>query len=171
MNALVPYSAGDKPGEAEPRVKGKYWPEIHAQAMKEYERDYQKERRNIAEAYSDLRFRRGELDYQRDSVALAQRKGRPPHVINEIPQFVRQITGDQRQSKPSIKVVPVDDSADPDTAEVLAGIVRYIENRSYAQYVYTAAADSQVAGGIGCCLQRPGKKACTPRQQTKTSLL
>lgn len=149
MNALVPYSAGDKPGEAEPRVKGKDWPEIHSQAMEEYERDYEKERRNIAEAYSDLRFRRGELEDQWDSVALAQRKGRPTHVINEIPQFVRQITGDQRQSKPSIKVVPVDDNADPDTAEVLAGIVRYIENRSYAQYVYTSAADSQVACGIG----------------------
>lgn len=131
------------------RKAGKDWENVHAQAMKEYERDYEKERRNIDEAYNDLRFRRGELEDQWDADALRQRKGRPTHVINEIPQFVRQVTGDQRQSRPSIKVVPVDDQADPETADVLAGIIRYIENRSYAQYVYTAAADSQVACGIG----------------------
>ncbi len=144
MYDLVPVTPGEKP-----RTKGKDWDDVHARAMKEYERDYEKERRNIDEAYSDLRFRRGELEDQWDADALRQRKGRPTHVINEIPQFVRQVTGDQRQSKPSIKVVPVDDQADPDTAEVLAGIIRYIENRSYAQYVYTSAADSQVACGIG----------------------
>lgn len=142
--------ADDKAEAKEPTQKaGKDWADVHSRALKEYERDYQKERRNILEAYNDLKFRRGELEDQWDAEALAQRKGRPAHVINEIPQFVRQVTGDQRQSKPSIKVVPVDDRADPDTAEVLAGIIRYIENRSYAQYVYTTAADSQVACGIG----------------------
>lgn len=125
------------------------WEAVHEQAMEEYARDYERDRANIEEAYSDLAFRRGEIEDQWDPVALKARKGRPTHVINEIPQFVRQVTGDMRQAKPGIKVVPVDSNADPKTAEVLAGIVRYVENRSYAQSVYTQAADSQVAAGVG----------------------
>jgi Phage P22-like portal protein len=37
----------------------------------------------------------------------------------------------------------------PDTAEVLAGLVRYIENRSDARHAYAQGADSQVVAGIG----------------------
>ena len=125
------------------------WETIHAQAMEEYERDYERERHNINEAYEDLRFRRGELKDQWTPEALKAREGRPTHVLNELPQFIRQITGDMRQARPGIKVVPVDDVADPDVATKIGGIVRYIENRSYAQSVYTGAADSQVACGIG----------------------
>lgn len=125
------------------------WPSVHERAMEEYARDYSHDRRNIEEAYSDLAFRRGNVEDQWDRAALDARKGRPTHVLNEIPQFVRQVTGDMRQAKPGIKVIPVDSKADPKTAEVLAGMVRYIENRSYAQSVYTQAADSQVACGIG----------------------
>lgn len=141
-------NADDKSGERETMSKA-HWPEVHKQAMEEYDRDWEHDRRNIEEAYSDLAFRRGNVEDQWDQTALNARKGRPTHVINEIPQFVRQVTGDMRQAKPGIKVVPVDSQADPKTAEVLAGIVRYIENRSYAQSVYTQAADSQVACGIG----------------------
>lgn len=140
--------AGSDAGEGKAAPKSD-WEAIHAQAMEEYARDYEHERANIEEAYSDLAFMRGEIEDQWDKAALDARKGRPTHVINEIPQFVRQVTGDMRQAKPGIKVVPVDSNADPKTAEVLAGIVRYVENRSYAQSIYTQAADSQVAAGIG----------------------
>lgn len=125
------------------------WEAVHAQAMEEYERDYERERHNIEEAYADLRFRRGLVEDQWDADALKARKGRPTHVINEIPQFIRQVTGDMRQARPGIKVIPVDNQADPKTAEIFAGMTRYIENRSYAQHVYTSAGDSQVACGIG----------------------
>lgn len=125
------------------------WEAVHAQAMEEYERDYQRERDNIDAAYDDLKFRRGLPEDQWEPEALKARKGRPAHVINEIPQYIRQVTGDLRQAKPGIKVVPVDDKSDPKTAEILGGMVRYIENRSYAQHVYMSAADSQVTCGIG----------------------
>jgi hypothetical protein len=75
--------------------------------------------------------------------------GRPCLVINKLPQFVRQVTGDMRQSRPAIKVVPVDSGADIKTAEVRGGMIRYVENRSKAKHVYTTGADSQVTCGIG----------------------
>jgi len=54
-----------------------------------------------------------------------------------------------RQARPGIKVVPVDSGADIETAEVRAGMIRYVENRSKAKHVYTTGADSQVTCGIG----------------------
>ena len=74
---------------------------------------------------------------------------RPILTINRMPQFVRQVTGDMRQMRPSIKAVPVDSRGDPQIAEVIAGMIRYIENRSDRTRHYTKAADSQVAAGIG----------------------
>jgi hypothetical protein len=125
------------------------WAEVHEEAMLEYERDYAHEKNNIDEAYEDLRFRRGRLTDQWDPIALEARKGRPCHVVNKLPQFVRQVTGDMRQSRPGIKVVPVDSGADIKTAEIRAGMIRYVENRSKAKHVYTTGADSQVTCGIG----------------------
>jgi hypothetical protein len=125
------------------------WPEVLKEALLEYERDYAREQGNIEDAYEDLRFRRGRLTDQWDPLALEARKGRPCHVVNKLPQFIRQVTGDMRQARPSIKVVPVDSGADIETAEVRAGMIRYVENRSKAKHVYTTGADSQVTCGIG----------------------
>jgi hypothetical protein len=115
----------------------------------EYERAWERERMNIEEAYDDLRFRRGRVSDQWDPAALTARVGRPTHVNNKIPKFIRQVTGDQRQMRPSVEVVPVDSNADVDVAEIRGGIIRYIENRSHAKYIYNQAGDSQVTCGIG----------------------
>jgi regulator of protease activity HflC (stomatin/prohibitin superfamily) len=125
------------------------WAKVHEEAMKEYDRDYAREKNNIDEAYEDLRFRRGKLEDQWAPEALQARVGRPCHVVNKLPQFIRQVTGDMRQSRPGIKVVPVDSGGDIETAEIRAGMIRYVENRSKAKHVYTTGADSQVTCGIG----------------------
>ena len=62
---------------------------------------------------------------------------------------MHQITGDIRQLRPSIKVIPVDSAADEQIADLRGGLIRYIENRSDASAIYFRAADSQVACGIG----------------------
>jgi hypothetical protein len=76
-------------------------------------------------------------------------ESRPVLTINQMPQFVHQVTGDIRKMRPAIKVVGVDDQADPKLADLREGMVRYIENRSDAAGIYFQAADSQVACGIG----------------------
>jgi hypothetical protein len=117
-----------------------------ALAIKRYDAAYEREESNIREAYDDLDFLAGN---QWPAEALEARKGRPCLKINRVPQFVRQVTGDIRQMRPSIRCVPVDNRGDKDTAEVLAGMIRYIENRSDAQVAYTSGADSQVSCGVG----------------------
>lgn len=116
------------------------------EAIKRYERAYAHDEENIKQAFDDLEFQAGE---QWPPEAMQAREGRPCLTVNRIPQFVRQVTGDIRMMRPGIKVVPVDNRGDKQTAEVLAGMIRYIENRSDARVAYTSGADSQVACGIG----------------------
>lgn len=138
--------------DEKPAAKGKSSDadsELLSEARSNYEAGYEYEQDNIRLAYDDLAFKIGEGQW--DPAARAQRlnEGLPCVTINVMPQYVRQITGDMRLSKPSIKVVPVDDRGDDETADVLAGLTRYIENRSDADAIYTTAADSQVSCGIG----------------------
>ncbi len=74
---------------------------------------------------------------------------RPCLTINKIPQFVRQVTNDQRQNRPAIKVHPVDSQADPEVAEVLQGIIRNIEDVSKADIAYDTAFEHAVKMGNG----------------------
>jgi len=78
-----------------------------------------------------------------------ERDGRPCLVINKTKQFVNQITNDQRQNRPSIKVYPVDDRADIETAKVIQGLVRHIEYNSNADTAYDTAFECAVKGGLG----------------------
>jgi hypothetical protein len=77
-------------------------------------------------------------------------ESRPALIVNQCPQFVRQVTGDIRQMRPAIKVMPVDDMASEDmAAKELPALIRYIERRSDAAGIYFAAADQAVTAGIG----------------------
>ena len=74
---------------------------------------------------------------------------RPCLTINKLPQHVKQVTNDQRQNRPSGKVIPVDDNADIEVAEILDGMIRHIESISDADVAYDTACDNQVTFGEG----------------------
>lgn len=121
---------------------------ILTEARKRYTRAMDRERLNIQRAYEDLEFGPGGKQWPTDVERQRQAEGRPVLTVNQLPQFIHQVTGDIRQMKPSIKVVPVDDEADPKMADLRGGMIRYIENRSDAPGIYFQAADGQVACGI-----------------------
>ena len=102
----------------------------------------------FGEMIEDLKFLDGE---QWDATLEADRNkdGRPCLVINKLPTFLDRITGDQRQNRPGIKVKPVDSKADPETAEVMTGLIRNIEVQSDADQAYDTAFDSAVGCGLG----------------------
>ena len=100
------------------------------------------------EALEDVRFRAGEQ--WPDEIKMARSlDGRPCLTINKLPQHVRQVTNDQRQNRPAIKVSPVDDKADKEIANVLQGIVRHIEYNSNADVAYDTAFEGAVVKGFG----------------------
>jgi hypothetical protein len=99
-------------------------------------------------ALDDLKFRAGEQwpDGIKNQRSIDER---PCLVINRLPQFVQQITNDQRQNQPAIKVHPTDSLATEETAKVIQGLIRHIENNSNAEVAYDTAFESAVIGGFG----------------------
>jgi hypothetical protein len=74
---------------------------------------------------------------------------RPCLTINKLPQHVHQVTNEQRMNRPGIKVIPADDEADVDMAEVFNGVIRHIEYISDADVAYDTACENQVSYGEG----------------------
>jgi hypothetical protein len=107
----------------------------------------------------DLRFYAGSPDnhWQWPADVLATRgavqgqtiNARPTLTINKLPQHVRQVTNDQRQNRPGAKVIPVNDQADVEVADIFNGLIRHIEYMSDADVAYDTACENQVAYGEG----------------------
>jgi hypothetical protein len=74
---------------------------------------------------------------------------RPMLTINRLFQFRNQIINEIRQNRPGIKIRPVDDKADKETAEIMQGLVRHIQDSSKADIAYDTAAEWQVDTGLG----------------------
>src|SRR3990167_11095917 len=55
---------------------------------------------------------------------------RPCLTIDKYSQYRTQVVNDMRQGKPGINVRPQDDVADPETAKILKGLIRNIEDQS-----------------------------------------
>ncbi|WP_426111030.1 portal protein [Massilia sp. PWRC2] len=102
---------------------------------------------------ADLKFANGDPDngYQWDEAMARQRTQdrRPFLTVNKVKQHNRQITNDARQNKPAVRVYPVDDGADKDTAEVFNGVIRHIESNSSADTAYDTAGEFAVDAGLG----------------------
>jgi hypothetical protein len=75
--------------------------------------------------------------------------GRPCLVINRMPAFIRQVVNQARDNRPSMEVIPADSKADPQTAEIMSGLIRNIEVSSDADIAYDTAIEAAVAGGFG----------------------
>jgi len=107
----------------------------------------------------DLRFMAGSPDNQwqwpadvlatRGSVQGQTINARPCLTVNKLPQHVRLVTNEQRQNRPTGRVIPADENADPLVAEIFDGIVRHIEYMSDADVAYDTACDNQVIYGEG----------------------
>lgn len=102
------------------------------------------------EARLDWKFRIGG-EHQWDPKVFKRRKdaGRPCYSINRMPQFLRQVTGEQKKNRPGIEISPVGSGADVETAEIQQGLVRHIERTSDAEQAYDTAFDHMATGGFG----------------------
>ena len=115
----------------------------------EYSRAVDACKDNYDAALDDIKF--AMLGEQWDEAERQKRlkKGRPCLTINKLPANIRQVVNDARQNKPSIRCLPVDDTADVKTAEVLNGLIRNIEVSSNADIAYDTAVQQAVSGGFG----------------------
>lgn len=117
-------------------------------ARERFELAVEAERELRKVALEDLNFRIGEqwpAEIKRDREA----ESRPCLTINRIPQFIRQITNDQRQNRPATKVYPVDEQGDVETAKIFQGLIRHIEKNSNADAAYDTAFEGAATKGFG----------------------
>jgi uncharacterized protein with PIN domain len=103
---------------------------------------------NRSEALQDIRFAAGD-QWPVEIQNSRNLEARPCLTINKIDAYVRQVTNQQRQQRPRIKVHPVNNLADYKIAQVLEGITRHIEVNSNADTAYDTAFDYAVRMGWG----------------------
>ncbi len=122
--------------------------QIITEAKKRFQDCVDRESEIRQKALNDLEFLDGK---QWTDIALRERARdeRPALVVNRLNQFVLHISNAQKQNRVSAKVAAVDDSADPDTAEVIQGIIRNIEYNSHGTLAYDTAEFYAVAAGFG----------------------
>jgi hypothetical protein len=94
----------------------------------------------------DTRFENGR---QWSEEEILDRGNRPTLTINKTAAAVKQIVNDSKQNRFSIKVRPVDDTDDVETAKILTGLIRNIETSSNARDAYDLAHQQAVTGGYG----------------------
>jgi len=122
---------------------------IIREAIEAFDQAAEAETHNRREALDDLRFARLGEQWPEAVRRDREREGRPCLTINKLPAFIRQIVNEARQNKPAISVHPVDSGADPETAEIIASLIRNIEATSNAEVAYDTALDFAVTMGFG----------------------
>lgn len=123
--------------------------DILDEEIEEFQQAQDAEAENRADALEDLKFARLGEQWPDSIRKQREQEGRPVLTINKMPSFIRQVVNDSRQNRPQIKVKPVDDRADKDTANVLEGLVRNIERTSKADVAYDTAVEYAVSMGWG----------------------
>ncbi len=104
---------------------------------------------NRQEALEDLKFVSGGDQWPVDLQNSRNLESRPVLTINKLDGYCRQVTNQQRQQRPRIKVHPTNTQADVKTAQIIEGICRHIEINSNADNAYDTAFDHAVRMGWG----------------------
>ena len=103
---------------------------------------------NRAMAVNDLKFVNGD-QWPADLNSKREADSRPCLVINKLDGFCRQVSNQQRQQRPRIKVHPTNTQATKKIADVITGLCRHIEVNSNADSAYDTAFDLAVKSGWG----------------------
>jgi hypothetical protein len=107
------------------------------------------EQDNRADYVDDIKFASLGEQWPEHIRNQREEENRPCLTFNKMPAFTRQVINDARLNKPSIKVSPFGPGSDKDTAEILTGLIRNIEQSSNADVAYDTAMETAVNGGIG----------------------
>lgn len=106
------------------------------------------------EAQKDQSFRMGD-QWDPKAKQIRDDDNRPCLTINRIPQFIHQVTNEERQSRPSIQIKPAGGPQSlgtevmRDYADIWQGLIRHIELRSDAETAYDTAFEDQVGQSFG----------------------
>lgn len=99
----------------------------------------------------DQQFMSNELFAQWDEREAFGRAsiGRPTLQIDQLSQFIHQVENDIRMNTPTIKVIPVSEGSDVETADIIQGRIKAIEYKSNADTAYDTASSFSIKSSIG----------------------
>ena len=97
----------------------------------------------------DIRFAMHGEQWDEEIKNKRMKEGRPCLTENRVHTSILQVINSIRQSRPAIQVNPVDDNSDVETARILKGVIRNIEQVSGADNVYDTAALNAITAGYG----------------------
>lgn len=106
------------------------------------------DRENRVAAFDDMEKVSGR-QWEESVRSEREASNRPCPTHNRLASFVRQVTGDIRRLDPALRIIPGDDDAAEDVAEVIAGMIRQIEYACDASSVYEQAAENAAQCGMG----------------------
>lgn len=121
---------------------------VHKRAIQRFGRAEKADNSQAAAAKADLEFLAGD-QWPARTRAKREANEQPCLTLNMMGEKINQVIGDQRQARPQIKVVPYDDNADPETADILNGMIRQIINYSDGEMITDNAFENAVACGRG----------------------
>ena len=75
--------------------------------------------------------------------------GQPCLTINKLPIYIDQVVGNQRQNRPSIKVIPVDSEGDPKVAKILTGWIKHVQHISKSDVAIDHGFEHAASCGYG----------------------
>jgi hypothetical protein len=105
-----------------------------------------------AKMADDLRFAaldQWPAEIRKDREGDVENGPRPCLTIDKLNQYIVQVVNDVRQGRPGINVRPQDDEADVETARVLKGVIRNIEDQSSADIAYGNGVENAAKIGLG----------------------
>ena len=103
---------------------------------------------NRQEALEDLKFGGGD-QWPVELQSSRNLESRPIITVNKVDNYCRQVSNQQRQQRPRIKVHATNTHEDMVDAQTIQGIIRHIEVNSNADYAYDNAFDYAVRMGWG----------------------
>ena len=131
-------------------------PEDFLAEMREFNKEMTEGLSHIHDAgMEDIEMLLGENQWDDTIRKWREDNKRPCITQNMLPAFTDQVKNDQRQSRPQIKAIPVDDKGDPKTANVIAGLIRNIWYQSQAESIHDGAFDQVVDCGLGAWRIQP----------------
>lgn len=125
--------------------------EFLATARKRFENARSRNQHNVEQARLNLQFvyEIGDGQWKAEDRSEREEQGKPCLTSGQLRKFVASVANSERDQRLAGNVRPVDDAADVQTANIIAGLVRHIEQNSDAERVYTNAAEQAVSANVG----------------------
>ena len=123
--------------------------ELLARAKKNVEKGLKHEKDNFDKSEEDLKFCDNEDHWNSRVLGERNAAGKTSLTFNHMVPFIRDVIGEQRESRPHSQIKPVNKKATKQVADIMEGHLRNRKHECKADIAYDNAFGQQMRGGFG----------------------